>query len=71
MPSTALKTLSSVIHEHNVDSVDLLKIDCEAELNVLQGISNEHWPRIQQVIAEVHDIDGRLDQVVACSPNMA
>lgn len=46
-----LVTLSSVIDERDVGPViDLLKVDVEgAELDVLKGIRNEHWPRIQQV----------------------
>ena len=44
--------------------MDLLKIDVErSELAVLDGIRAEHWPRIRQLTVEVHDIDGRLDEV--------
>lgn len=58
-------TLSSVIDEHAVAQVDLLKIDVErAELDVLRGLRDEHWPRIRQVVMEVHDEAGRL--AVAC-----
>ena len=61
-----LRPLSAVIEEQNMTRIDLLKIDCEgAELSVLQGIEETHWSRIQQVVAEVHDIDGRLEQVEA------
>ncbi|WP_086661474.1 non-ribosomal peptide synthetase [Lentzea kentuckyensis] len=60
-----VRTLSSVIREHGVTRVDLLKIDVErAELAVLAGIDDEHWPMIHQVAAEVHDIGGRLDTVL-------
>ncbi|MCA9544250.1 MAG: FkbM family methyltransferase [Myxococcales bacterium] len=59
-----LRTVSQVIDAQDLDRVDLLKIDCEgAELPVLQGVRSEHWPRIRQVVAEVHDLDGRLDAV--------
>jgi FkbM family methyltransferase len=45
-------------------SVDLLKIDVEgAELEVLQGIDDPHWPLIGQVLLEVQDLDGRLAAV--------
>jgi len=61
-----LRTVSSVIDEYELDAVDLLKIDCEgAELDVLLGISEAHWPKIGKVIAEVHDVDGRLEKVKA------
>lgn len=44
--------------------MDLLKIDVErAELAVLHGISDSDWPRIRQIVLEVHDIDGRLAEV--------
>ena len=58
-----VRTVSSVIEAHDVERLDLLKIDCEgAELDVLHGIREAHWPRIQQVVMEVHDEDGRLDE---------
>ena len=45
--------------------INLLKIDCEgAELDVLLGLKDAHWPKIEKVIAEVHDIDGRLDKII-------
>ncbi|MEE1940650.1 FkbM family methyltransferase [Streptomyces sp. TRM 70361] len=41
--------------------VDLLKIDVEgAEIDVLEGIDADDWPRIDRVVAEVQDLDGRL-----------
>lgn len=59
-----LGTVSQVIAEHNLSRVDLLKVDCEgAELDVLRGIQAADWPKIQQVVLEVHDIDGELAAV--------
>jgi FkbM family methyltransferase len=44
--------------------IDLLKIDVEgAELDVLLGIDEGHWPLVRRVVAEVHDQDGRVDSV--------
>jgi len=61
-----LVTISAIIEEYDIEHIDLLKIDCEgAELEALKGIQDEHWSRIQHVIAEVHDIDGRLDEVLS------
>jgi amino acid adenylation domain-containing protein/FkbM family methyltransferase len=58
-----LKTVSEIIREHDIERVDLLKLDVEkAELDVLRGISQEDWPKIKQLVAEVHDIGGRLDE---------
>ena len=57
--SCELRTVSSVIDEHSIPAVDLLKIDVErAELDVVAGIEPRHWPLIHQVAAEVHDEAG-------------
>jgi amino acid adenylation domain-containing protein/FkbM family methyltransferase len=63
-PVTArLRRLSDVIREEGVSSIDLLKIDVQrAEMDVLLGIDDEHWPRIQQVVMEVHDAAGSPTQ---------
>jgi len=59
-----LKTLSDVIAEQAVERIDLLKIDVEkSEMEVLAGIKREDWQKIKQLIVEVHDVQGRLDQV--------
>ena len=60
-----LRTLSDIIIEHNVDRIDLLKIDCEgAEEPALLGIAADHWPMVQQAVIEVHDLDGRLGRII-------
>ena len=60
-----LRPLSAVIDEGGVEWIDLLKIDVQkAELAVLDGIREEHWPRIAQVVMEVHDFEGRLERIV-------
>ncbi|MEU1076211.1 MULTISPECIES: FkbM family methyltransferase [unclassified Streptomyces] len=57
--------LSDVLDTAGVDEVDLLKIDVQkAEADVLAGIDERHWPRIHQIVAEVHDIEGRLADLV-------
>ncbi|WP_158693264.1 non-ribosomal peptide synthetase, partial [Streptomyces viridochromogenes] len=61
-----LRSLSDLIREHGIPAIDLLKIDAEkSELEILRGIEEEHWPLVRQIVAEVHDIDGRLADVVA------
>ena len=58
--------LSAILDDQHVARVDLLKIDVEgAELEVLKGIRDDHWPGIRQVSMEVQDVDGRLAHVVA------
>lgn len=60
-----LKTLSQVIKESKVERIDLLKIDVEkSEIDVLKGIDEEDWPRIRQIVIEVHNVGGRLDVIV-------
>ncbi len=61
-----IETVSSIIDENGIKAIDLLKIDVEkAELHVLRGVRDEHWSLIRQVVAEVHDIDGRVDAVTS------
>jgi FkbM family methyltransferase len=65
-----LRRLSQVIDEQEVDRIDLLKIDVQrAELDVLRGLEERHWPLVRQVAMEIHDQDGtategRLQQIV-------
>ncbi|MEV7071810.1 FkbM family methyltransferase [Streptomyces sp. NPDC091972] len=57
-------TVSELLRRHGVERVDLLKVDVErAELEVLRGVEEEHWPLVGAVVAEVHDEDGRLAAV--------
>lgn len=59
-----LETISGLISRHELDTVDLLKLDVEkAEWEALEGISDEDWPRIQQIVVEVHDASGRVAAV--------
>ena len=59
-------TLSQVIAKEGLDHIHLLKIDVErAELEVLAGLQQADWPRVQQVVAEVHDIDSRVRHLQA------
>jgi len=64
-----LRTMSSVIDEVGVRTIDLIKIDVQrAEYDVLKGIEDRHWPLIQQISMEVHDeaaspTEGRVEQI--------
>jgi FkbM family methyltransferase len=54
-----LRTMSSVIDEVGVTTIDLVKIDAQrSELDVLRGMEARHWPMVQQVSMEVHDEPG-------------
>ena len=47
-----MTTVSALMAQHDLDRIDLLKIDVEgAELDVLRGIRPEDWPRIHQASA--------------------
>ena len=60
-----LRRLSDLIDECGVEWIDLLKIDVQkAEQAVLDGLREEHWSRIGQIVMEVHDLDGRLERIV-------
>jgi FkbM family methyltransferase len=65
-PRCRLVTLSSALAASGVSHVDLVKIDVEgAEEQVLAGIADDDWPRIRQLVIEVHDVDHRLDRLTA------
>lgn len=50
-----LRTLSDIIAENNIDRINLLKLDAENhEKQVLEGINEEDWGKIQQISMEVH-----------------
>ncbi len=50
----SLLAIDDIMAEQQLDSVDLLKIDVEgAEFHVLEGISDQNWSRIQQIVIEV------------------
>lgn len=60
-----LLSLSDVIRENQIEQIDLLKLDAEkSELPVLQGILDEDWHKIKQIVMEVHDQEGPLIQEV-------
>jgi amino acid adenylation domain-containing protein/FkbM family methyltransferase len=59
-----VKSLSALIRENGIEKIDLLKINVEkSEIDVLNGIEEQDWMKIQQVVMEVHNADGRLDGI--------
>lgn len=53
-----LRSVSSIIREYHVPQIDLLKVDAErSELPILRGIEEQDWPKIRQVVMEVHDAE--------------
>ncbi len=60
-----LRTLSDVISEHHVEQIDLLKLDVQkSEWDIITGIKKDDWQKIKQIVIEVHDIEGRLNQIL-------
>lgn len=60
-------TLSALLDEYHPDikKIDVLKVDTEgAELEVLNGISDEYWKIIRQVVVEVHNVNNRVDKIM-------
>ena len=56
-----LTSLSKIIKEYNLSEINLVKVDAEkAELKILEGIELTDWPKLQQFVIEVHDIQNRL-----------
>jgi natural product biosynthesis luciferase-like monooxygenase protein/FkbM family methyltransferase len=58
-----LVSLSDVIREQGIEHIDLLKVDAEkSEADILAGLSQEDWRKIDQVVLEVHS-DELLEKV--------
>jgi len=61
-----LRRISDLIREHQLERIDLLKIDVErSELDVLEGIDEADWDKIQQLVIEVHNVNDRVGQIEA------
>lgn len=53
-------TLSETIRQQGLHRVDLLKIDVEgSEMDVLEGIEEQHWPLIRQIAMEISPANKR------------
>ncbi|SFS90755.1 FkbM family methyltransferase [Saccharopolyspora flava] len=61
-----VRRLSDVLRDWEPEGrIDLLKVDVEgAELEVLQGLDEPDWQRIQQCVLEVQDFDDRLNTIL-------
>jgi FkbM family methyltransferase len=59
-----MKTLSEVIYENRVEKIDLLKVDVQkSELQVLAGINDSDWNKIQQTVIEVWNYNDELTKI--------
>ncbi len=65
-----LRRLSDVLREEGIAHVDLLKVDVQrAELDVLRGLEEADWRRVDQVVMELHQEEGgatagRIDAIL-------
>lgn len=60
----ALRPLSDIIGENDVEVIDLLKIDVQkSEQDVLAGIAEHDWSKIKQIVIEVHAIGKRIQEI--------
>ena len=51
-----LTSVSDIIRENQLERIDLLKIDAEkSELDIIRGIADCDWPKIDQIVIEIHD----------------
>jgi FkbM family methyltransferase len=51
-----VRRLDDVLHELNINKVDLIKIDCEgSEADVITGLSLDILERCQWIVGELHD----------------
>lgn len=52
-------TLSDVLAEHQLNSVDLLKVDCEGgEYDIFPAVTDETFSSIRNIVFEYHRVDG-------------
>ena len=59
-----VKPLSKVIDSLLIKKINLKKIDCEGnERKVIDGIDEDNWNIIEQLVIEINDIEGRLDYI--------
>src|SRR5260370_28111186 len=56
-----LTTVADIIRENQIERIDLLKIDAEkSELDIIRGIADSDWPKIDQIVVEIHDATGEV-----------
>ncbi|OXM54568.1 hypothetical protein CFP75_03320 [Amycolatopsis alba DSM 44262] len=59
-----MTTLTDALSGADIDEISFLKIDVErAELEVLNGLAEDHWAKVRRMAIEVHDRNGRLAEI--------
>jgi FkbM family methyltransferase len=60
-----VRTLTDIVAGERLEHIDLLKIDVEkAEAEVLAGMEPAVWDIVDQIVIEVHDLEGRLGAIL-------
>ena len=50
-------SLGTLMDEHEIDSVNFLKVDCEgAEYEMFRELAPRHWSRIERIAMEFHEL---------------
>lgn len=61
-----LRTISQIIREQQIETIDLVKINVEkSEYDILLGIDEADWAKIDQLVIEVHKGEGRMTKIQA------
>ena len=64
-------TLASLVEEHGLTVIDLLKIDCEGgEYPILSNTSSEVLSRIRNIVFEYHEIEGFKSKLKAVTERL-
>lgn len=62
---TVERLSTALARRPDIERIDLLKVDVEgAELDVLEGLDDEDWDRVDQIALELQDTDGLADKVI-------
>jgi FkbH-like protein/FkbM family methyltransferase len=60
-----MASVSDIICQNQLERINLLKIDAEkSELEILKGIDYNDWPKIDQIVVEIHDRTGETVRVI-------
>lgn len=58
-----VKTMSQLMEEEGISHVALLKVNVErGEMDVLRGIEDQDWMKVDQVSVQIHDIGDRIHE---------
>jgi FkbM family methyltransferase len=61
-----IERLSHFLDQSAVTKIDLFKIDVEgAELDVIGGVDDKHWPMVQNIVLEACNTAGEADKIQA------